>query len=268
MCSARASAPGSTKRSTWISKSRAQIVTSTPSPSPPAAASASATADSGVPKKRRTLWARLGARASTRCTGGVSSALGQSRWSSRGGPGRMTTTQRSRSRTSPGAVPARPREIEPSGRVACFRTPALKSSYGRRRRSAIIRETAPICSSSSGSSTSGRPATRATSSTVRSSCVGPRPPDTRQRSASNASRKAWSRSGMPSPTMKIDAGSRPSRTASAARNGPFRSCRSPRTSSDPVATMAARGRLKMVPERSFATSRRRSSRAGARPGSR
>ena len=47
--SARASAPGSTNRSTWISKSRAQIVTSTPSPSPPAAASASATADSETP---------------------------------------------------------------------------------------------------------------------------------------------------------------------------------------------------------------------------
>ena len=36
--SARASAPGSTKMSTWISKSRAQTVTSTPSPSPPASA--------------------------------------------------------------------------------------------------------------------------------------------------------------------------------------------------------------------------------------
>ena len=41
-----ASAPGSTNRSTWISNSRAQIVTSTPSPSPPASASAWATCDS------------------------------------------------------------------------------------------------------------------------------------------------------------------------------------------------------------------------------
>ena len=37
------------ERSTWISKSRAQIVASTPSPSPPAAASACATADSDTP---------------------------------------------------------------------------------------------------------------------------------------------------------------------------------------------------------------------------
>ena len=41
-------------RSTWISKSRAQIVTSTPSPSPPASASAFATADSLAPKNRST----------------------------------------------------------------------------------------------------------------------------------------------------------------------------------------------------------------------
>ena len=44
--------PGSTTRSTWISKSRAQIVASTPSPSPPASASAFATVDSLAPKKR------------------------------------------------------------------------------------------------------------------------------------------------------------------------------------------------------------------------
>ena len=47
--SARSSAPGSTIRSTWISKSRAQIVASTPSPSPPASASALAIADSLAP---------------------------------------------------------------------------------------------------------------------------------------------------------------------------------------------------------------------------
>ena len=41
--------PAATNRSTWISKSRAQIVTSTPPPSPPAAASDCATADSETP---------------------------------------------------------------------------------------------------------------------------------------------------------------------------------------------------------------------------
>ena len=54
------SAPGATSRSTWISKSRAQIVTSTPSPSPPAASSAWATDRLGdaveaedAPRRRR-----------------------------------------------------------------------------------------------------------------------------------------------------------------------------------------------------------------------
>ena len=47
--SARSSAPGATKRSTCISVSRAQIVTSTPSPSPPASSSACASADSETP---------------------------------------------------------------------------------------------------------------------------------------------------------------------------------------------------------------------------
>ena len=72
-------------------------------------------------------------------------------------------------------MPARPSDTEPSGRVACFRTPAAKSEYGRPSRSAIVREMLPICASSSSSRTSGRPATRATSSTVRSSWVGTEP---------------------------------------------------------------------------------------------
>ena len=64
-----------------------------------------------------------------------------------------------------------------------LRTPAAKSAYGRRSRSAT-------CARSPRSGARARrrherpPATRATSSTVRSSWVGPRPPETRQRSAS------------------------------------------------------------------------------------
>ena len=46
--------------------------------------------------------------------------------SSPGGPGRTTTTQVPVSSTTPGAVPAMPSEMPPSGRVACFRTPARK----------------------------------------------------------------------------------------------------------------------------------------------
>ncbi len=56
------------------------------------------------------------------------------------------------------------------------------------------------------------------------------------------SASARSRSSGRSPTIVIRSGSRPSRSASAARKGPFRSFRSPRTSSDPVTTIAARGR--------------------------
>ena len=151
------------------------------------------------------------------------------------------------SRTMPGAVPARPSEIAPSGSVACLRTPVVNSVYERPSRSAIAREMAPISRSSASSRMSERPATRATSSTVRSSCVGPRPPETRQRSASKPSRNACSRSSTRSPTIAIRAGSSPRRTTSAARNGPLRSCRSPRTSSEPVTTIAARGRLKTWP---------------------
>src|SRR5262249_12000040 len=133
-------------------------------------------------------------------------------------------------------------EIAPSGSVACLRTPSSKSAYGRRNRSATARETAPISAWRPSSSTSLRPATPATTSTVRSSWVGPRPPETTQRSASSPSRSAASSSSGRSPTIVIRAGSSPSDSASPARNGPFRSVRSPRTSSLPVTTIAARGR--------------------------
>ena len=181
---ARSSAPGSTTRSTWISNSRAQIVTSTPSPSPPASASACATADSGVPKKRSVRRPRLGARATTLRTGSDSSARCQRRRSSRGGPGSTTTTQPSVSSTRPGAVPASPSDDR------ALRAGRLLSHAGGEVRvrpcEAARRSSATpisISRSSSASTTSSRPATRATSSTVRSSCVGPSPPETRQRSA-------------------------------------------------------------------------------------
>ena len=140
---------------------------------------------------------------------------------------------------------ARARSRPPGGSPACA-LPVANSAYVRPSRSAIVREMDPISRSSSSSRTSGRPATRATSSTVRSSCVGPSPPETRQMSASNPSRNARSRSSTRSPTIAMRAESRPRRTASAARNGPFRSSRSPRTSSEPVTTIAARGRRQDV----------------------
>ena len=93
------------------------------------------------------------------------------------------------SSTSPGAVPASPSETAPSGSVACLRTPVSKSAYGRRSRSANALEIRSISAFSPSSTRSGRPAARATSSTVRSSCVGPRPPETTHRSARSPSTK-------------------------------------------------------------------------------
>ena len=175
-----------------------------------------------------------------------------------------------RSSTMPGAVPASPSDTPPSGSVACLRIPGSKSTNGRRNRVAMSRETLRISASSSGSTRRLRPATRARISTVRSSCVGPSPPDTSRRSARRPSRRASSRSSSRSPTMEIRAGSKPRRSASRAKKGPLRSLRSPRTSSLPVATTTARSRLK--PRRGSAwRSPRRSSgshRAGAPHGAR
>ena len=78
-------------------------------------------------------------------TGSVSSAPGHNRCNSPGGPGRTTTAAPPLWRTKPGAVPASPIEIAPSGSVACLRTPCAKSAYGLPSRSAYERETASIC---------------------------------------------------------------------------------------------------------------------------
>ena len=91
----------------------------------------------------------------------------------------------------PGAVPARPSESAPSGSVACLRTPGLE--FAVRAPEAVgdrARDRPDRSLERPRRRRAARPATRATSSTVRSSCVGPRPPETRQRSAANASRNA------------------------------------------------------------------------------
>ena len=176
---ARAAAPprsGSATRSTWISKLRAQIVTSSPSPSPPASWNACATCDSPGPKKRSVRRSGGVPPSSTRRTSAVSSARGQSRCSSAGGPGRTTTGVPPASTTSPGAVPARPSTVEGSGTVACFVTPVARSprtaASSARRPAARRPRSAPPAPRRPGAP---RPATFATTSTVRSSWVGPRP---------------------------------------------------------------------------------------------
>ena len=113
----------------------------------------------------------------------------------RAGPAGRSPASRARRRRDPGAVPASPRQAAPAGSVACLRTPSSKSAYGRFSRSATMRETPSICASSSASTCSSSPATFATTSTVRSSCVGPRPPEVATSSAeASASRSAASSS--------------------------------------------------------------------------
>ena len=147
---------------------------------------------------------------------------------------------RSRAPFPRGRATARPREASP----ACA-LPSGTSPYGRPSRSAIVREMVPICRSSSSSTASGGRRTRATSSTVRSSCVGPRPPETRQRSAANASRNAASRSSARRRPRSRSAPARargePPPRRGTARCGPPAP---PERAREPVTTIAARGRLK------------------------
>ena len=79
-----------------------------------------------------------------------------------------------------------PEHVAPSGSrrllAHALREVRVRPSAGGRRG----RARSPRSPLELASTTSGRPATFATSSTVRSSWVGPRPPETRQRSASHA----------------------------------------------------------------------------------
>ena len=231
-----------TIRSTWISKSRAQIVTSTPSPSPPAAAS-----DSRDGRLRDAIQAEhppLGgvrpleqARSAAR----VSSTRGQSCCSSRGGPGSATATHagvsaRRRARSRRARPRARPRAASPASS-----RPSAKSVYGRRSRSATgARALDPA--SQPLSTTSGTPGR--TGQELDRAVVVRRAETTRDTEqvvpralrAARVSRSAGvvSDDGYPG-------GSIPSRNSDAARYGPFRSLRSPRTSSEPDATIAPSG---------------------------
>ena len=89
----------------------------------------------------------------------------------------MTTTSPAGT-TSPGAVPSGSSAVEPRGIIACLRLAArIASVSNRRQRLAKARRIAAIFSSISSSSTISRPAKRPTTSAVRSSAVGPSPPD-------------------------------------------------------------------------------------------
>ena len=182
--SSRSSALGSATRSTWISKLRAQIVTSSPSPSPPASWKACATCDSPGPKKRSVRRSGGVPRSSTRRTlGGLERArpeplqLGRRarqhdhrrpvRLDDEAGRGAGEPEDRGRTRApSPASSPPprSPRTAASSAPRPCARhlrsAPRAPRPRARRAR---------------------RPSPR--SATVRSSCVGPSPPDVATRSA-------------------------------------------------------------------------------------
>ncbi len=155
------------------------------------------------------------------------------------GPGaQLRRSSRCRGRPPARCRRARPTRLRRAAPPACARRARSRcrdGSAARRPGARVPRSRGPAARRPR----SGRPAARASSSIVRSSCVGPRPPETTSRSSSSPARKAASSSAGSSPTTVIRTGSTPSRSSDAARYGPFRSCRSPRTSSEPDATMLA-----------------------------
>ena len=177
-------------------------------------------------RRRRTAASRLpGGRVRARSArnASVSSAFGHSRCSSAGGPGQdddhppvavRDEEARRGARHAERDRAVRDRRLLRHARARSRRTGAAAAPRPRARRLSIL-------SSSSRSTRRPRPSARATISTVRSSWVGPSPPETRHASARTPSRSAASSSSAQSPTIAIRAGSRPSRSASRARNGPL-----------------------------------------------
>ena len=184
----------------------------------------------------------------------------------RAGPGSTTTGVPCASTTRPGAVPASPRQIAPAGSVACLRTPSAKSAYGRFSRSATsagealdlrlelrrrrrARARRPCADDLDGAVVVRR--ARARPSTRRD------PPTRAPRAAPPRARRDRRRRSRSAPARAR------ARAASARGTGPFRSVRSPRTSSLPVTTITARGRP--APEVNWRRRRRSSSPSRRRP---
>ena len=186
------------------------------------------------------------ARASSRRTGSVSSARGHSRCSSRGGPGQDDDDAVAAcSSTSPGAVPG---EAERDGalrqrRLLRRRRPRSRRTAGRSRSAMPARDRLDLrLERLVDDERAARRRARAARPCGRRASGRARPRRRRGRRASPRASAASSSSG----AVADDRDPRrlePERAAaSRARNGPFRSLRSPRTSSLPVTTTAARGR--------------------------
>ena len=179
---------------------------------------------------------------STRRTGSVSSAFGHSRCSSAAGlAGRRPRRGRCRAPCPAPSRPGRARSRPRAGSPACGRRARSRRRAGSAARRPSVRPPrSPRAGPRRARARGRRPSRRARPSGRRASGR-----DRRRRGTGRPrgpSESAASSSSGRSPTIVILAGSRPSPSACAARNGPFRSVRSPRTSSLPVTTIAARGR--------------------------
>ena len=145
--------------------------------------------------------------------------------------------------TTPGAVPTGSSTCDPAGIIACLRLAARTASKSTPSKRAIIfLRMFAILFSVSSSNTSSRPQNRATTSTVMSSAVGPRPPLVTIRSMPWSARKrnCASMSAGRSPQIVMWANSTPSSIRRSAIHGPFASWMRPVRTSVPVTTMPAR----------------------------
>ena len=169
-----------------------------------------------------------------RSSQGISS-LANMGWFSLGGPGKTATAQPSLRATYPTAVPMGLRSTSaPSGIIACFSFPAGGSSP--RSMAKIWR----IRSHWSSSRIVGHARACATASVVRSSEVGPRPPQTMTRLAvSIVSRIAPEMASMSSGNVQIRSTMNPWPVNSSAKKGPLASAISPASSSSPTSKMTA-----------------------------
>src|SRR3954452_16943119 len=198
---------------------------------------------------------------------GASTAAVHISCSSRGGPGRTTTAgprPDAGATTAPGAVPTGFRIVAPSGTVACLRVPVRTASGSiPRQRLSIGRRMYSMRASRAGSWTIARPQNSATIRIVRSSAVGPRPPEVITRSMPSAAMKrSWAvMSSGRSPQIEMCARSTPSSNRRSASHGPLRSCTRPVSTSVPVTTIPARTLTRAAGRRGWRAVR---SRAGPR----
>ena len=177
----------------------------------------------------------------------VSSACAHMACSSDGGPGRTTIVGPSPDAgadTRPGAVPTGSSTVAPTGTSACLRVPsrhASMSRFGKRCSSGSSFAAIRPCSGSS--SARSRPWNAATTSIVRSSAVGPRPPlvITSATPCDASHSRAPRMSSGRSPTTTVVSWSTPSSVSRSASHGPFASRTRPLSTSVPVMTMPARG---------------------------